>query len=89
MTETTARPGGHPPTTVHVDGAATSFDGDVLVVGVFAGGELSPAGAAVDHESGGILQSVIDTGDMKGEKDSQAILYTNGGLRASRVRRWS
>src|SRR4051812_41716042 len=56
-----------------------------LVLGVYAGGMLSPPAAAVDAASGGPIDRVIARGDLRGELGTTLLLFDVPGLAAERV----
>jgi leucyl aminopeptidase len=58
---------------------------DCLVVGVFEGGKLSAAAAALDKASGKALSDVVRHGDMEGKTASTLMLYKVEGIAAPRV----
>lgn len=71
--------------TVTVGNELALFKGDLLLVGLFEGKELSPAGRTLDETLNGLLWDVIEAGDVDGSRDSQALVYTHGRIAAPRV----
>ncbi|HET6632985.1 MAG TPA: leucyl aminopeptidase [Rhodanobacteraceae bacterium] len=66
-------------------GAADAVDTPCAVVGVFQGGPLPPAAAAIDAASGGVLKRLADSGDLRGKARSSLWLYHLAGVKAERV----
>jgi leucyl aminopeptidase len=63
---------------------------DVLIVPVFEGEtpldpKNSPALASLDHLSGGLLESVFESGEMSGRRDHSVLLRNVGNLAAKRL----
>ena len=58
---------------------------DVLVVGAFADGSLSPSSRKTDNASKGKLASVIKRGDLEKKPGSSILLYDLPGIEAERV----
>ena len=58
---------------------------DCLVVGLFADGQLSPSGVAVDRASGGKLAALVSRGDLSGKTGRTALLPDVPGVKAPRV----
>jgi leucyl aminopeptidase len=58
---------------------------DCLVVGLFADGQLSPSGQAVDRASGGKLAALVGRGDLSGKTGRSALLPDVPGVKAPRV----
>ncbi len=56
-----------------------------VVVGVYAGGKLSPAALALDKAAKNILSDVIARGDMEGKLASTLFLHGVTGINAERV----
>ena len=56
-----------------------------LVVGVFAGGEMSPAAASLDQEAGGLVGHVLAKGDLNDKAGSTLLLHHVPGSQAERV----
>ena len=56
-----------------------------LVVGVFAGKELSTAAAKIDAASGGYLSRLIAQGDMDGKAETSLLLHGVPGSNSERV----
>ncbi|MEE3195725.1 MAG: M17 family peptidase N-terminal domain-containing protein, partial [Candidatus Neomarinimicrobiota bacterium] len=48
---------------------------DVIAVGVFSKGELSPTAKDVDENLGGQLKTAVKNGDMTGRKGESMVLY--------------
>ncbi|MEC9026239.1 MAG: M17 family peptidase N-terminal domain-containing protein, partial [Candidatus Neomarinimicrobiota bacterium] len=48
---------------------------DVVVVGVFSKGELSPMAKDVDETLGGQLQAAVKNGDMSGSTGQSMVFY--------------
>lgn len=66
-------------------GAPAQERADVLVVGAFTDGTLTPGGRAVDEASGGRLRKVLERGDLERAPGSALMLYDLPGVSASRV----
>ncbi|HLS84315.1 MAG TPA: leucyl aminopeptidase [Arenimonas sp.] len=60
-------------------------DTDCVVVGIYADGTLSPAGAALDAASGGRLSALARRGDLPGKTGQSSLLPDLPGLKAPRV----
>ncbi|HEX5757173.1 MAG TPA: leucyl aminopeptidase [Arenimonas sp.] len=58
---------------------------DCVIVGLFAEGQLSPAGKAVDEASEGRLAALIARGDLSGKAGRSQLLPDLPGLRAPRL----
>ena len=56
-----------------------------VVVGVYAGGKLSPAAQALDRAAAHLLSDVIARGDMEGKLASTLVLHGVTGITAERV----
>ena len=65
--------------------APTSVGTGCVVVGVFAGKQLSPAAQAIDAASGGRLTRLIERGDITGKPGQTALLHDLDGVAAPRV----
>jgi leucyl aminopeptidase len=65
--------------------APATYGCDVLVVGAFADGTLSPAAKAIDTASAGKIAAVIKRGDLGGKAGSALTLYDVTGITAPRV----
>ena len=55
-------------------------DTDCVVVGIYADGTLSPAGAALDAASGGRLSALARRGDLPGKTGQSSLLPDRPGL---------
>ncbi len=66
-------------------GAAEKQKSDCIVLGVFAGRELSEAAALVDRAAGGTLAEALTDGDMEGRAGSTLMLRKVPGVAATRV----
>ena len=56
-----------------------------LAVGVFESGVLSAAAASIDRASGGLLKSMLETGDLHGKSGFSRILFRVPGVAAERI----
>jgi len=56
-----------------------------LVVGVFQGHKLTPAAAAIDKATNGLVQKLLKRGDIKGKAGQTLLLPNVTGLAAERV----
>ncbi|MGB8518262.1 MAG: M17 family peptidase N-terminal domain-containing protein, partial [Gallionella sp.] len=56
-----------------------------VVVGVYAGGKLSPAALSLDRAANNHLSDVIARGDMEGKLASTLVLHGVAGINAERV----
>ena len=65
--------------------ATTGVETGCVVVGVFAGKQLSPAAQAIDAASGGRLTRLIERGDITGKPGQTALLHDLDGVAAPRV----
>ena len=68
-----------------VQASPAALKADVLVVGAFADGTLSPPAAALDSASKGRLSALIRLGDLDDKPGSTLLLYDLPGLQAQRV----
>ncbi|MBM3213908.1 leucyl aminopeptidase [Candidatus Poribacteria bacterium] len=73
------------PMAITVGNEFVLYKGDALIVGVFHEKELSPAGRSLDDTLGGVLTSVLESGDIDGSKDQLALVYVHGRIPAPRV----
>ena len=67
----------------HVD--PLHFDGDCLVVGLFADKTFTASGQAVDRASGGHLSKLAERDDLSGKTGASALLHDVAGVTAPRV----
>ena len=64
--------------------AAEAADTPCAVVGIFDGA-LSPAAAAIDTASGGVLTRLMESGDFPGKAGATLVLHGLAGVKAPRV----
>ena len=69
----------------HFTGDITTLDCDCIVVGHFEGSELSGAIAAINNASGGIIQNLIDRGDLGHKHARIRQLFDLPGIASPRV----
>jgi leucyl aminopeptidase len=65
--------------------SADKIRGDAIVVGAFAGGELSPSAKAIDTVSKGKITTVLKLGDVDSRPGTTLMLYDVPGAAAARV----
>ncbi|GAB1408538.1 leucyl aminopeptidase [Thermomonas brevis] len=65
--------------------APATADVDCVIVGAFADGSLTPAGAALDAAAGGKLKALAARGDIEGKTGKTALLHDLPGVAAARV----
>jgi len=65
--------------------SADGYVGDAVVVGVFEAAALSGPAAEVNAGLDGMIQRLIDTGEIRGKSAEVTILHTYGRLPAARV----
>ncbi len=58
---------------------------DCLIVGVFDGGALSSAAAALDDASSQAISAVVKAGDMRGQLGSSVLIHHVDGISAKRL----
>ncbi len=85
MTDGHAGDAGSTPLVVDVASEPRTFEGGAVVVGVFEGGELSASARLLDRATDGLLQEVIDSGDMVGKNGTRALVRTHGRVATPRV----
>ncbi|MBW8823977.1 MAG: leucyl aminopeptidase [Xanthomonadales bacterium] len=61
------------------------FDGDCLVIGLFADKTFTATGQAVDRASGGHLSRLAERDDLSGKTGASALLHDVAGVTAPRV----
>lgn len=77
--------GRNPPQIAVKKSSATTEQADMLVVGAFADGTLSPAAQAIDTAAKGKLATLIKRGDLDAKPGSSVMLYDVPGTAAQRV----
>ncbi|GIX21648.1 MAG: cytosol aminopeptidase [Gammaproteobacteria bacterium] len=65
--------------------APENHDADLVAVGVYKNGGLSPAAERIDQASGGRLRRLLESGELDGEAGGTLLLYDLPGVRAARV----
>lgn len=68
-----------------LDQAPASVDADIVIVGIFEDRSLSPAAAALDAASGGVIARLVGAGDAPGKSGSVTPLLALGGVNAGRA----
>jgi len=58
---------------------------DCLVVGIYAGGNLTPMAEAIDSASKGQIRELLNLGDMTGKTDQKHMMYHLDGVSSPRV----
>ncbi|MDD3354263.1 leucyl aminopeptidase [Zoogloea sp.] len=66
-------------------GSPEKLKSDCVVVGVLAGGELSPSAKALDKASEGALASILARGDLDDKAGATLMLHALPGIPAARV----
>ncbi len=61
------------------------FEGDALVVGVFADGKLDGPAALLDKALAGVIKGLQDDGEVRGAADEVTLLHTLGKIEPARV----
>src|SRR5215831_4207580 len=61
------------------------FEGDALVVGVFADGKLDGPAALLDKALAGVIKGLQDDGEVRGAADEVTLLHTLGKIEPTRV----
>lgn len=74
-----------PQITVKKSSSPAAEPADVLVIGAFADGALSPAAQAIDKAANGKLATLIKRGDLEAKPGSTVMLYDVPGTAAQRV----
>ena len=65
--------------------AITEIQADCLVIPVLADGPLTPAAEAIDKASGGVIQGMIDSGDIETGVAKVALMHRVPGIEAARI----
>ncbi len=73
------------PFSAPINEALAGLSTDCLVVGVYSNGELTPAAAALDQLSGGILTRLTARGDLEMVAGKTLLIPTLSGVSAERV----
>ncbi|GGO81720.1 cytosol aminopeptidase [Marinobacterium nitratireducens] len=68
-----------------LSGAIEGLETELLVVGIEAGGVLTPAARNLDTASGGYLSDIVGSGDIRGAVAESLLLHHVPGVRARRV----
>jgi leucyl aminopeptidase len=61
------------------------FDGDALIVGVFADSKLDGPAALLDKALAGVIKGLQEDGEVRGAADEVTLLHTLGKIEPSRV----
>src|SRR4029077_9819434 len=61
------------------------FEGDALVVGVFADGKLDGPAALLDKALAGVIKGLQEDGEVRGAADEVTLLHTLGKIEPTRV----
>jgi leucyl aminopeptidase len=61
------------------------FEGDALIVGVFADGKLDGPAALLDKALAGVIKGLQDDGEVRGAADEVTLLHTLGKIEPTRV----
>ena len=56
-----------------------------LVIGITDGGELGPSARAIDDASGGVIEAMIENGDIQTKPGKTTLLHRLPGVEAGRV----
>jgi len=65
--------------------APITQESDCIVVAIFTDGELSPSASAIDTQSQGYINKIIERGDMSGKAGQTLLLQDVAGITSPRV----